>query len=72
MSSGQKAWAEDREAEAFTAHCKRLEAIGYEKIVEIADEIRQTLQFLEGDIVALPRVGWRQMDKLKELAKRIS
>ena len=56
MSTGQKAWEEERESEAFTAHIKRLESLGYRKIVEIADDIRRTLQSLEGDLVELERL----------------
>lgn len=71
MSSGQKAWAEEKEEEAFTEHHNRLEALGYMAIAGIADEIRQTLRSLEGDMVVLPRAGWRRIDKLRELANRL-
>ncbi len=69
MSSGQKAWAKEIEAQVFNEHKIRLKALGYGAIVETVNEISHLLQALEKDMVALPRSGWARIDKLKELIK---
>ena len=77
MGSDQKAWAEELEEQAWHERRAwyerraRLEALGYTKIGETADEITRLLNHLEGDITSLSRAGWRRLDRIKELLKRL-
>lgn len=71
MSSGQAAWAEEREAERHQAHCGRLEALGSGKIASIVDDLSDELRRFELDLAALSRSGWSRLDRIKELLARL-
>lgn len=71
MSSGQKAWEEDAEQQAYTAHCERLTDISPSVLVGIVDSIHDSLVRLEGTIGSLPRSGWYYLDKVKEEVRKL-
>lgn len=72
MSSGQKAWAEELEQEGREAHKRRLEALGLNYIANVASDLRKEFQLLESSLETLPRNGWLQLDRIKDLINRLN
>ena len=66
MSSGQKAWEDEKEADARQAHIARLQALGYSRIADLIDDISFSLQSFESSNPSLPRASWRRIDAIKE------
>jgi predicted ATP-dependent Lon-type protease len=71
MSDGKKAAYEEAANEVFNLRCKKLEELGYEKIVSFIDEISNEVRFLEKDLGVLPRSGWMTIDRIKDLLKKV-
>ncbi|HRP76259.1 MAG TPA: hypothetical protein PKZ27_11700 [Rhodocyclaceae bacterium] len=71
MSSGQKAWAEEREEQAFREHCERVRTLSVEDLVGIANDMRTALSKMERESISLPRSGWMAVDTLRSLVQRL-
>lgn len=72
MGSGQKACEEDYERQAFLAHKKRLEELGYGKIINIVDDLQTDMRLFEQSIPAMSRSGWSSLDRIKKLLDKLS
>ena len=71
MSCGQKAWAEEQEDQAFEDHRRRLEVIGYSKLVNKIDELTSQFARLEAMLPTMSRSGWNLVDQIKNTLKEL-
>ncbi len=69
MSCGQKAWEEEREEQAHEEHRRRLEAIGYSKLVTKVDELSSQFSRLEVMLPTMSRCRWDLVDQVKNTLK---
>lgn len=72
MSSGQKAWEEEREAQARKEHHDRIAQLGPSEIIKRVKALTTHFKYLEEIIPSLPRNGWYRIDEIKKLLKELS
>lgn len=72
MSSGQKAWEEEKEAQAWKEHHDRIAQLGPSEIIKIVESVTMHLRGLEQNLSSMPRNGWHHLDELTKALKELS
>ena len=72
MSSGQKAYAEEKEAQENQEHYDRLAQLGPSQIIKVVDRITEHFKYLEETIPSLPRSGWYRIDEIKKELRKLA
>ena len=72
MSSGQKAWAEEEEEQAWKKHFARIAQLGPSEIIKVVECMTNHLRCLEQNLSSMPRSGWHHLDEIKKLLKELS
>lgn len=72
MSSGQKAWEEEKEELAWKEHHDRIAQLGPSEIIKIAEAMTEHVRGLEHGLLSMPRDNWRHLDELKKALKRLA
>ncbi len=72
MSSGQKAYAEEMEAQANQEHYDRLAQLGPSQILKVVDRITEHFKYLEESIPTLSRSGWYRIDEIKKELRKLA
>lgn len=72
MSSGQKAWAEEKEEQAWKEHFDRIAQLGPSEIIKRVEALTTHFKYLEESIPSMPRNGWYRIDEIKKLLKELS
>ena len=72
MSSGQKAWEEEKEAQAWKEHHDRIAQLGPSEVIKIVESMTMHLRGLEQNLSSMPRNGWHHLDEIKKLLKELS
>lgn len=72
MSSGQKAWEEEKEAQAWKEHHDRIAQLGPSEIIKVVEGMTNHLRCLEQNLSSMPRSGWHHLDELKKALKKLT
>ena len=72
MSSGQKAWEEEKEAQAWKEHHDRIAQLGPSEIIKVVECMTNHLRGLEKNLSSMPRNGWYHLDGLEKALKELS
>jgi len=72
MSSGQKAWEEEKEAQAWKEHHDRITELGPSEVIKIVNSMTMHLRGLEKNLSSMPRNGWYHLDGLEKALKRLT
>ena len=72
MSSGQKAWEEEKEAQAWKEHHDRIAQLGPSEVIKIVESMTMHLQGLGQNLISMPRSGWHHLDELTKALKRLT
>ncbi len=72
MSSGQKAWAKEKEEQAWEERFDRIAQLGPSEIIKRVEALTTHFKYLEESIPSMPRNGWYRIDEIKKLLKELS
>lgn len=72
MSSGQKAWEEEKEELAWKEHHDRIAELGPSEVIKIVESMTMHLRGLEQNLSSMPRKGWYHLDELTKALKKLT